>query len=130
MDASPRAPTTAAAGASSGARRRSTRSTFRSPSAEAPSSARGTAGAPGAAWRRTAARIYSGYVDSLEYVSPRLGYQTSERGRLARLPDGRTLISSDDADSYLGQSWADARHGAAALFHTGLVVTDDGGAAW
>lgn len=84
----------------------------------------------GDTWRLTEQRIFSGYVNRLEYVSERVGFESSDRGGIDRLPGHKTLLFTDDGETVWSMSWPDAQHGFALLSHTGLMRTDDDGHHW
>jgi hypothetical protein len=84
----------------------------------------------GDSWRLTDSRIFTGHVSGIEYVSRYAGFERASRLGIDRLPDHRTLLFTDDADSVVSMSWPDAEHGFALLLHRGLLRTKDGGRHW
>jgi len=75
-----------------------------------------------------------GSDSQLSFVSPRLGFLMADRNGIERTTDGgrtfRPLLFTDDVTDVVGTSWITHDRGYVALYHGGLLRTDDGGSHW
>lgn len=81
-------------------------------------------------WTKFEDGVFTGHATAIDYVSPTTGFLAADRSGIETVDSGRRVLDSDDLDSVLSTSWADARHGFAALEHAGLLRTTDGGVHW
>ncbi len=81
-------------------------------------------------WLKFKDGVFTGHATSIDYVSASVGFLSAERSGIERVGDGQRVLESDDLDSVSSESWADERHGFAALVRAGLLRTTDGGRSW